>query len=315
MKCSISNASKFFAGRRAAQPAKTGFTLIELLVVIAIIAILAAILLPALQSAKVRAQRAQCANQIRQLALAILQFPSDHNDTFPPGGWAGNGGLVITWDMWIGDYIGFKVPPFGQLTKLAYEGCYLSQDNGGEALLDGVDLLDMTIAPTIETCPADTFPKVSWVGGPPQFAIRSYAMNAVGENWQSDYQVSDTGGYKLPDLYSTSVSPTRHGVGIYWTDSTKPAPDWNAPGYPTSVVRDPAGTILLCELASSQGCVGNIWPCVCIGPENAVGSADGDLWQIDTKAPVQDPHPGRVWVEPRPVVIQCATAKVQLRFP
>jgi prepilin-type N-terminal cleavage/methylation domain-containing protein len=64
---------------------RSAFTLIELLVVIAIIAILAALLLPALASAKERARRISCVNQVRQFLLASHMYANDNAQRVPSG--------------------------------------------------------------------------------------------------------------------------------------------------------------------------------------------------------------------------------------
>jgi prepilin-type N-terminal cleavage/methylation domain-containing protein len=69
---------------RRIQGKQPGFTLVELLVVIAIIGILVALLLPAIQAAREAARRSQCSNNLRQIALALLNHESAKK-TFPAG--------------------------------------------------------------------------------------------------------------------------------------------------------------------------------------------------------------------------------------
>jgi prepilin-type N-terminal cleavage/methylation domain-containing protein len=77
--------SPFFIDGSRPMQKKNGFTLIELLVVIAIIGILIALLLPAVNAAREAARRTSCANQIRQAALATINYQSAHR-CFPSAG-------------------------------------------------------------------------------------------------------------------------------------------------------------------------------------------------------------------------------------
>ena len=79
---------------------KKAFTLIELLVVIAIIAILAALLFPALSSAKNKARRMTCMNNLRQINLGLRMYSDDHSDTAPPSPQTSNSYLI--------DFAGYK---------------------------------------------------------------------------------------------------------------------------------------------------------------------------------------------------------------
>ncbi len=79
---------------------RPAFTLVELLVVITIIGMLVALLIPAISVAKEHARRLQCTNNEHELGLAVMNYASNKNGTYP--GWrnyvqTSSGQVTISW--------------------------------------------------------------------------------------------------------------------------------------------------------------------------------------------------------------------------
>ena len=95
-------------GAAARADLRRGFTLVELLVVIAIIGVLVALLLPAIQSAREAARRMSCGNNLKQIALACMNYESSRG-SLPPGSTAhpNPGKNGYSWHMLILPYAEF----------------------------------------------------------------------------------------------------------------------------------------------------------------------------------------------------------------
>lgn len=96
------------------------FTLIELLVVITIISILASILFPVFARAREQARKSACQSNLKQLGLAIMQYTSDYDESFPAAEMY-IGSTTVQWYALIAPYVKnsqvFVCPTAGQIQR------------------------------------------------------------------------------------------------------------------------------------------------------------------------------------------------------
>jgi prepilin-type N-terminal cleavage/methylation domain-containing protein/prepilin-type processing-associated H-X9-DG protein len=133
---------------------KFGFTLLELLVVIAIIGVLIALLLPAVQAAREAARQIQCANNLKQIGLALHGY-HDVRGSFPPGNLNYTAGRcpgmaepTASYATWYGNWA-IAVLPYIEQTALydRYDLQYASQSPENRAVRE------TTVAAYV--CPSD----------------------------------------------------------------------------------------------------------------------------------------------------------------
>ncbi|MBI3465934.1 MAG: DUF1559 domain-containing protein [Planctomycetes bacterium] len=137
-----------------AQRKVLGFTLVELLVVIAIIGILIALLLPAVQAAREAARRGQCANNLKQQGLGILNYEGSYK-TFP----AANSRVSAPNDWMHGPTWWVSTMPFmehvSEFSSVSFKGKTWWGGSGDPVAADNRNFLHRTAFPYM-VCPSST---------------------------------------------------------------------------------------------------------------------------------------------------------------
>ena len=128
-----------------------GFTLVELLVVIAIIGVLVALLLPAVQAAREAARRIQCRNNLKNLALAVLNHENQQGD-LPTATEAHQLGNTSVVNVYTGNQLSWivRILPF-----LEQQSLYDQFDFDVNVFEQDVDLRPEENQPGILLCPSD----------------------------------------------------------------------------------------------------------------------------------------------------------------
>lgn len=154
---------------------RNGFTVVELLVTMGVIGLIVSLILPAVQSARSAARRAACANNLRQMALALQNYQSDWV-AFPP---APMGYLLPSWREGTSSYgslysvhvallDGLEQAPLHNAINFSWPMSYLSSQG-----FQGANRTAAQRVVSVFLCPAD------WGGAlPSEYGPNNYRSNA-----------------------------------------------------------------------------------------------------------------------------------------
>lgn len=194
------------------------FTLIELLVVIAVISLLIALLLPAVQSAREAARRIQCANNLKQLGLALHNYHDAYSclpaagrgygmcHGMPAGGQVKNSNGLVS------------LLPYIEMTNLYNKfdlgGAFSNHNDNSSGTIAGNAITNGNAALSEQninhfTCPSDN-------NGPGVRPLEGYfygpAQGFIGAATNYDFITSATEGWTLP-CNSYAASPDKRMFG------------------------------------------------------------------------------------------------------
>ena len=168
-----------------------GFTLIELLVVIAIIAVLIALLLPAVHAAREAARRAQCTNNLKQLASATHNYIGS-NDCLPMG-------LIDSSSAYLPGYIITSFGPMLPLTQYTEQVPLFNALNFSLNLGDPQNTTIVATGMSTLWCPSDP--------GVDQPQSLTYTTNGSGPYPMRYSSYAGSAGIWFNDIWANYYSP------------------------------------------------------------------------------------------------------------
>jgi prepilin-type N-terminal cleavage/methylation domain-containing protein/prepilin-type processing-associated H-X9-DG protein len=174
-----------------------GFTLVELLVVIVIIGVLIALLLPAVQRARESARRAQCLNNLKQLAMALHNYHGA-NQIFPPSSnWNGvapqSGNTASLGQNWV-----ISILPYLEQQAL------FNSFNFTKNITDPINQAPRSTSLAVMLCPSDRYNAKPFNGS----SSPSGATSNFGDGWARGNYAANGG----PGLMQTGCTGLNCGA-------------------------------------------------------------------------------------------------------
>jgi len=204
----------------AASVRRGGFTLVELLVVITIIGILISLLLPAVQSAREAARRIQCANNIKQLGLALNTYHTSFGKFPPSSVWRNSSGALDPsqvessnkGSLYYENWVILILPQMDQMNLRQAFGTVTTPYTGFAAITSSA--ASQTAVGTnlaVMLCPSDTYNRQPFIGST---SLTGLTSTFGSFPWaRGDYAANGGQGYMTYSSRPDAINSVNYGNG------------------------------------------------------------------------------------------------------